>query len=396
MTFKKNSSFDLYENVTQKILEKMERGVVPWQKPWDIKTGAPCNLATGKPYNGINIMLLGSQGYDSKYWLTFKQCIDKGGHVRKGEKGSMVVFWTFIDKTGNSVEADTDKDQLTKDSGKIPMLRFYTVFNANQCEGLDLPRLTKELEDKGLSREHEDIVSAQELIDQYVDRPEIKYGFTRACYRPSSDEVNMPNPEAFKGSEEYYSTLFHELVHSTGHETRLNRRNSSEIRVFGDEDYSKEELVAEMGASFLCARAGIENHTIDNSASYLASWMKALKDDKKLLITVAGQAQRAATYISEGLGREKVLAVSAEVSASRDLDTAVAEKRIPAELVEALRGPNFSFTDDEILPVVTKIAESSKSSEIAGYIVSGTINNPQTLDAILSMAETTAKVSKHL
>lgn len=397
MAFKKPSSDkpDIYETVTNKILEKLEQGHVPWQKPWDIKTGAPCNLITGKPYNGINIMLLGSQGQDSKFWMTYKQCADKGGNVKKGEKGSTVVFWNFLDKkTGKSV--DSDSEQVSTSADKIPMLRYYTVFNANQCEGLDVKRLQQELDEKDLGREHEDITPAQDIIDSYVDKPEIKHGFTRACYRPASDEVNMPQPEAFKTSEEYYSTLFHELVHSTGHENRLARRGSAEIREFGDEDYSKEELVAEMGASFLCARAGIENVTIDNSAAYIQSWMKALKDDKKMLITAAGQAQKASIYIAEGLGAAKTAEVelSAPVeepiinTTAQDIQKAVDDGRIPQELVESLKGPNFEYTDDELMPVILSIAENPNSELLAQCIVTGTISSREILESMIGAPKT--------
>lgn len=297
---------DVYEIVTNRILEKLEQGQVPWQKPWNIKTGYPCNIVTGKEYNGINVMLLGSQNYDSKYWLSFKQCADNDGHVKKGEKGSMIVFWNFIDKsTGKAVDNDSEHPKA-KSGDVIPILKYYTVFNVNQCEGLDLKRLTAEIESQKAEKPHVDVpIAAQAIVDGYKDGPEIKYGFTRACYRPSTDEINMPKPEHFKTIEEHYSTLFHEMIHSTGHENRLSRRDSSEPRQFGDEAYSKEELVAEMGASFLSAKAGIENKTIDNSAAYLQSWMKALEDDKKLLITAAGQAYKAANYITNDLEHTK-------------------------------------------------------------------------------------------
>ena len=180
MKFKKpNSSSvpkpDIYEMVTTRILEKLEQGHIPWQKPWDIKTGSPCNIVTGKPYNGINVMLLGCQSYDSKYWLTFKQCLDKGGNVRKAEKGSIVVFWNFIDKnTGKSAESDSEKTS-GKPGDAIPMLKYYTVFNVNQCDGLDLKRLHEEVEAQSQGQTHDDILSAQAIIDQYKDCPEIKY-----------------------------------------------------------------------------------------------------------------------------------------------------------------------------------------------------------------------------
>ena len=313
MAYNKKSSsepkIDVYEIVTNKILEKLEQGQVPWQKPWDIKTGLPCNITTGKEYNGINVMLLGSQNYDSKYWLSYKQCAEKGGNVKKGEKGSMIVFWNFLDKnTGKAVSNDSDHPKL-KSGDVFPILKYYTVFNVNQCENLDLKRLQEEIAAQNTVKPASDktpIEAMQAIVDQYQDGPEIKFGFTKACYCPSTDEINMPKPEHFNSIEEHYSTLYHEMIHSTGHEDRLKRRDSIEYRQFGDEAYSKEELVAEMGSSFLSAKAGIEHKTIDNSTAYIQSWMKALKNDKKLLITAAGQAQKAANYITNDLEHTKI------------------------------------------------------------------------------------------
>lgn len=312
MAYKKSSSepkIDIYEIVTNKILEKLEQGQIPWQKPWNIKTGLPCNITTGKEYNGINVMLLGSQRYDSKYWLSYKQCAEKGGNVKKGEKGSMIVFWNFIDKnTGKAVSNDSDHPK-TKSGDVIPILKYYTVFNVNQCENLDLKRLKEELETQASVKPVSDASptkAMQDIVDQYQNGPEIKYGFTRACYRPLSDEINMPKSERFISIEEFYCSQYHEMIHSTGHESRLNRRDSKEVRSFGDEAYSKEELVAEMGAAFLCAKAGIEPKIINNSTAYIQSWIKELKDDKKLLITAAGQAQKAANYITNDLEQTKI------------------------------------------------------------------------------------------
>ena len=202
---------DIYEVVTNRILEKMEQGQIPWQKPWDIKTGAPCNVLSGKPYRGINVMMLGSQYFDSKYWLTFKQCIDNGGKVRKGERGTPVVFWNFLDKkTGKTVESDTDSSTLNSQNS-IPMLRYYTVFNVNQCENLDLKKLKEERESQSQEKENEvvEILSAQDIIDNYKDKPEIREGYTKACYIPSLDEIHIPKKENFKSPEEYFLSLIH-------------------------------------------------------------------------------------------------------------------------------------------------------------------------------------------
>lgn len=423
MNFKKPNSSgapkpDIYEMVTTRILEKLEQGQIPWQKPWDIKTGSPANIVTGKPYNGINIMLLGSQSYDSKYWLTFKQCLDKGGNVRKGEKGSIVVFWNFIDKnSGKSIESDSDKSSA-KSSDVIPMLKYYTVFNVNQCESLDLMRLREEVEAQSQGQNHDEILSAQTIIDQYKDCPEIKYGFTKACYKPHDDVINMPKPEHFKTKEEFFSTLFHEAIHSSGHESRLNRKNSSEVRSFGDEAYSKEELVAEMGASFLCARAGIENTTIDNSAAYIQSWMKALQDDKKLLVTAAGQAQKAASYITKklddlklGLNAEETvtpddIVIQPSKSASLSLlpitpvPETIAKEKVDSEKEDPVkrRLREFGYTAETLEKVFSLLKESSKSSQISDYIKSGIISSSADLEDMLRVSKnvgSTAKKKSH-
>jgi antirestriction protein ArdC len=383
---------DIYEMVTTKILEKLEQGQIPWQKPWNIKTGSPCNIVTGKPYNGINVMLLGCQNYDSKYWMTFKQCIDKGGNVRKGEKGSIVVFWNFIDKsTGKSIESDTEKSS-SKPGDAIPMLRYYTVFNVNQCDGLDLKRLREELEAQSHGQKHDELLPAQAIIDLYKDCPEIKYGYTKACYKPLDDVINMPRREHFKTPEAFFSTLYHEAIHSSGHENRLNRKNGSEARTFGDEAYSKEELVAEMGASFLCARAGIENTTIDNSAAYIQSWMAALKNDKKLLVTAAGQAQKAANYITGDIEPSKIKSLETEPvavappatsTATQDIQKAVEDGRVPSALITALRSQSFGYTDEKLLPVIISLAENPNAELIAQCVVNGVISGKDALENML-------------
>ena len=377
MPAKKTNRVDIYEIVTNQILDKLENGTVPWQKPWSVKTGAPCNLITGKPYHGINVMLLGSQAYDSKYWLTYKQCSDKGGQVQKGEKGSMVVFWNFVDKkTGKSLDSD---DVSTGSAEKIPMLRFYTVFNANQCANLDVKRLAEEIESRGLGQDNAVVKPAQEIMNQYVDAPVIKHGYTRACYRPLDDEINMPKMEHFKSSDEYFSTLFHEAIHSTGHESRLNRQNSSDMRVFGDSDYSKEELVAEMGAAFLCAQAGIDA-TLDNSAAYVKSWMKALQDDKKLLITAAGQAQKAAAYISESLGNTVNLD-------KQYVNDALDDGLICEEVIDILQGERFNYQSSELARIVRTLIESPDRQLLCACIESGTISSHKALESVTHLPQ---------
>ena len=419
MNFKKPTSkkpetkFDLYETITNQIIEKLEQGVIPWQKPWNNKVGAPCNIVSGKEYNGINILLLGNQSFDSKYWLTYKQCQDKGGNVKKGEKGSMVVFWQFLDKsTGKTVEADSETSQTSKD-GAVPMLRYYTVFNCNQCNGLDLKKLQEEIELQKTENVSAEIIPAAMIVEHYKDGPVIKYGFTRACYKPDKDEINMPNRERFQSPEMFFGVLYHEMVHSTGLESRLNRRNSGETRTFGDEAYSREELVAEMGASFLCARAGIEN-TIDNSAAYIQSWMKALQNDKKLLVIAAGQAQKAASFITKDLDDLK-LALKVEETTTPDektikssqaatislvpvspvLDTPAKEKdEVEKEDPVKNKLRELGYAAEALDKVYSQLKECSKSDQISDYIKSGIIATSSDLEDMLRVSKNAGTTSK--
>ena len=278
-------SSQIYQMITDRILELLENGVIPWRKPW--KGGAseelPANLVSKKTYRGINIFLLSAMGFSSRYWLSYKQAQEKGGQVRKGEKGTPVIFW----KTSEVDDKETGKKK------QIPVLRYYTVFNLDQVDGIERPSGDEIPE----TFDFNPIEEAEKIIGAMPKRPEIQHGQPRACYRPSTDTVNMPRQETFEQPEEYYSTLFHELTHATGHESRLGRRNSGEIRTFGDVEYSKEELIAEMGAAYLCGFAGIERATIENSAAYLAGWIKTLKGDSKLAVCAAANAQKAADFI---------------------------------------------------------------------------------------------------
>ena len=266
----------IYNMVTDRIIEQLEKGVVPWRCPW--KNGTPVNWVTQKPYRGINSLLLESGEYG-----TFKQISEAGGKVRKGEKGQIVVFWKWIERENKEID---EKEQ-------IPFLRYYKVFNViKQAEGLESRRDTETFD-------HDPIESAQQIVDGYADAPCILYKSGRAVYYPAMDRVSVPPLKDYREAEEYYSVLFHELVHSTGHKSRLARKGITQSSVsFGDEVYSKEELVAEIGAAMLCGVAGIENVTIENNASYIQSWLRVLKEDSKLIVHVAAQAQKAADYIS--------------------------------------------------------------------------------------------------
>ncbi|MEW6775056.1 MAG: ArdC-like ssDNA-binding domain-containing protein [Bdellovibrionota bacterium] len=271
----------VYEIITDRIIEQLEKGVAPWRKPWNAEQGFPRNLVTGKPYRGVNVFLLHAAGFESPYFLTFKQARQLGGHVRKGERGLPVIFWNWIEKESRERPGEIET---------IPFLRYYTVFNVSQCEGVQAPQENR-------ARTHEPIRACEEIAKGYRNGPEVIHGKTQAAYHPYFDMVFMPSPEAFTTGEEYYGTLFHELTHSTGHESRLARQSFNETASFGSYSYSKEELVAEMGAAFLCGMAGISPAVIRNQAAYLKNWIDALRGDSRLAIQAAAQAQKAADLI---------------------------------------------------------------------------------------------------
>jgi len=288
------STFDLYQTVTDQIVAMLETGVVPWRSPilGRNSAGHPKNLNSGKQYRGVNVFLLAftafAKGYGSSYWLTFRQAKERGGNVRKGEKSSLVVFWKTYDTT----------DRQTGDPTRVPVLRYYNVFNAEQLEGIEIPDAVK-----FEPLDFQPIESAEQIVAGYAGGPVVGHdGGQQAFYRPSTDSVHMPERTRFASVEEYYSTLFHELSHSTGHSSRLDRKLDTAPKPFGSPDYGKEELVAEMSAAFLCSHAGIQPTLIENQAAYLGGWLKQIKADKKLVISAAGQAQRASDWIRNERG----------------------------------------------------------------------------------------------
>ena len=276
---------DVYEIITARIISQLESGTVPWHKPWNVGPhGGPQNLVSKKGYRGVNVFLLSCMPYTMPYWVSYKQAQQLGGHVRKGEKSTPVVFWKWLEK----------ENLKTGKPDKIPLLRYYRVFNVSQCDGIDgkIPQV-----DEQEVESFEPIAECERIVETMPDRPDIRHGMDGGFYQPSNDFVGMPDRERFDSPESYYSTLFHELTHSTGHTSRLNRKGIVTVAGFGSQTYSKEELVAEMGASFLSGHVGIEADTIDNSASYIASWLKRLRDDKKLVVQAAAQAQKAVDFI---------------------------------------------------------------------------------------------------
>ena len=269
-----------YERITERIVTLLEQGTVPWHKPWTVKTGLPRNLVSKKPYRGINVFLLMAMSYESPHWLTFRQAIQLGGNVKKGEKSCPVVFWKRM------------KDEESDEPKKAPLLRLYHVFNVAQCDGL---KATSTVENGSFTS-----TKPAEIVAKMPQPPVVKHGMARAFYSPTDDYVGMPERERFDGEAGYFATLFHELVHATGHEKRLKRASIAERNGFGSDPYCKEELIAELGSAFLCGYADIVDRTIDNSAAYLEGWLKQFQNDRTLIVSAAAQAQKAADFI---LGR---------------------------------------------------------------------------------------------
>ncbi len=289
---------DVYQIITDRILQALDKGVIPWRKPWrGGSQGQPKSLATRKNYRGINVWLLSmaaqDAGYTSPYWTTYKKAQELGGQVRKGEKSTVVVFWKHIEK-----ERTTDSGSIVKDD--IWFLRYYRVFNIDQCDDLNPDKLPIDVQPDTDEKEldFEPIELCEQIVTNMQKRPEITHdNERRAYYRPSTDTVHLPDRKHFETIPEYYQVAFHELGHSTGHESRLGRKNFN-VAAFGSGNYGKEELVAEFCASMLCGVCGIENDTIDQSASYIDNWKRAIKGDKKLVIQAASAGQKAADYIT--------------------------------------------------------------------------------------------------
>lgn len=283
---------DIYQRVTDQIVAELENGVRPWLKPWNAEHAAgritrPLR-ANGVAYRGINILMLWAsaveKGFAAPLWLTYKQAQELGGQVRKGEKGSPVVYANTITRTEQ--DADTGEDV----ERNIPFMKAYTVFNVEQVDGL--PAHFYALQEPAL-----DPVARIEKAETFfaATRADIRHGGNQAYYAIGEDRVQMPPFEAFRDAESYYATLAHELAHWTRHPTRLDR--SFGRKKWGDEGYAKEELVAELGAAFLSADLGLTPEPRADHASYIASWLKVLKDDKRAIFTAAAHAQRAADYL---------------------------------------------------------------------------------------------------
>jgi antirestriction protein ArdC len=252
----------------------------------------PKNLITQKNYRGVNVFLLHMLGFASPYFLSMRQVNQLGGKVRKGEQSCPVVFWRFV-------EAKED----APDQKGYAMLRYYRVFNLEQCEGIPANKIP-EVAEEVPKRTHTPLEIAENLVASMPNPPRINHARTLASYSPSMDMVNMPNPEMFVSGEEYYGALLHELSHSTGHQSRVGRKAIMTRNGFGTHAYSQEELVAEMASAFLCGYCGILLATEVNQAAYLRGWLQRLKSDPTMLVKAGGQAQKAFDYIMDAKAKE--------------------------------------------------------------------------------------------
>jgi antirestriction protein ArdC len=283
---------DVYQRITDQIVSELEKGVRPWLKPWNAEHAAaritrPLR-ANGIAYRGINVVMLWSAavaaGYVAPLWMTFKQADELGAHVRKGERGSLVVYASTISRT------ETDEASGEEAEREIPFLKGYTVFNVEQIDGLP-QHYYGQPEPTGSSVER--IANADAFFA--ATRAEIVHGGSQACYIVSRDHIHMPCIDFFRDAEGYYSTLAHEVTHWTRHETRLAREFGR--KRWGDEGYAMEELVAELGAAFLCADLAITPEVRADHAAYIATWLEVLKNDTRAIFSAAAHAQRAADYL---------------------------------------------------------------------------------------------------
>ena len=274
---------DIHQAITDQILAAMEQARSTGRRLWDSQPSLPINLTTSKPYSGVNVLILWaaglSHGYTSPHWLTYKQAADMGGQVKKGERGTRCVFY----KPWENTETNSETGETETTRGAI--LKTFTAFNLDQCDGIQAP--AKEERPAFIA------IEDAERILQASPAP-IKIGGPQACYVPSRDEIHLPAREAFINPEAFYSVALHEMTHSSGHKSRLDRDFSGR---FGTESYAFEELIAELGSAFLNADLGILNTTLPDHADYLSNWIKILRNDKKAILTAAAQASKAHGFI---------------------------------------------------------------------------------------------------
>lgn len=282
----------IMDQIVGTIVSKLKDGVVPWQKPWHSGGRPGRNVIYNKPYRGVNWFITALSDYSCSYWLTFNQAKQLGGHVKRGQKGTRLVFVNW-----KEIERGDTKHQ-------IPIFGSTVVYNLMQCElpHTNLPmyavtELTSSVDVPPLG-EDQRLIKAETIVEEYTDCPLITHNDNKAYYQPNIDTINMPAFSNFRTAHDYYATLFHEMIHSTGAQDRLNRKEITNSQTtFGSYDYGVEELVAEMGSTRLCWQAGIYDHTIDQSASYIDNWIKAITEKPSILVTAAARAEAAAEYV---------------------------------------------------------------------------------------------------
>jgi antirestriction protein ArdC len=291
----KISPYDVYETFNRLILERLEQGIIPWHQPWSVK-GMPANYLTKKPYRGINLLILLSLQHETSYYLTFKQAESLGGRIKKGAKAIPVCYWNFVyrhNETGRTIPAELVRDYPIDALTKTCFLKEYKIFPIELIEGIDW-----ELPETPVDNQIPVIEQCEAVYAEMLNPPKLIHKKDEAYYHPQLDLINMPPKQRFQSAEGYYAVLYHELVHSTGSENRLNRPGVAEMDYFGSSNYCKEELIAEMGAGYLCGYTGIQSGTlVDNQAAYIQNWIAQLKDDRRLLVEAASKAQKAVDYI---------------------------------------------------------------------------------------------------
>ena len=276
-------SKDVYALVTDRIIELLKAGTIPWQKPWT-DAGLPRNIISKRPYRGINIMLLNALGYEQNLFLTWKQIKTISASVKKGEKGQFVVFFKRLELS----KEEQDKEKALHKY----VLRYYKVFNISQCTGIPEAFFPSQA-----VQEHDPIWQCEKVLEDMPLCPKVVHKKQEAYYDPLNDVINMPKLKSFDTREGYYGTLFHELVHSTGHKERVGRKEVFDNPAYGTKPYSLEELVAEMGACYLKSHVGIPIESFANNAAYINGWLDVFAHDMRFLIRAAARAQEAVEYI---------------------------------------------------------------------------------------------------
>lgn len=293
------TKMNIYEMVTNRIIEQLQKGIVPWQRPWSgasLADGGAINYCTRKPYSYLNQLLLGRKGE----WLTFKQVKDNGGSIKKGAKSGVVVYYTTVTRTKREKENEEGESivETVSQLHTFPILKYYHVFHISDCTGIE-----SKIKEVQPNEDIKPVDAAENIINGYLGRESgLKFQNDKvsgdAYYSPSQDMVVVPKLSQYEIVEEYYSTTFHELTHSTMHPNRCNRKSDMKSSMFGGEDYSREELVAELGSAMLCNASGLDcDKAFKNSVAYIQGWLKKLKNDNKMIIWASARAEKAAKYI---------------------------------------------------------------------------------------------------